>query len=257
MAKIITLTNQKGGVAKTTTALALAAGLSNKGYHILGVDLDPQSNFALSSGIDTVELDETLFDVFKKNTNANSVVQKSPLGYDVLPGGLSLAGADMEFVQQTGRDYMLKEALEELETEYDYVIIDTPPTLGILTANAMTASDSIIVPMCADLYSLQGLSQLNGLIFNVRKYCNKDLKLAGLLITKYHSNQNISKAVSDKIVQIAQELDTKVFDTKIRESVAIREAQLLHSDIFKEAPKANATLDYAQLIDEILAEGAE
>ena len=251
MAKIITLANQKGGVAKTTTSLALTSGLTNHGYRVLGVDLDPQSNFSLSSGIDTVELEKTLYDVFKRTTDANSVLLTSPLGYDVLPGGLSLAGADMDFTQ-TGREYMLKEALESLDKEYDYIVIDTPPTLGILTTNAMAASDSIIVPMAADLYSIQGLSQLNGLILNVRKYCNKDLKLAGLLITKYHGNQNISKAVSEKIAEIAQELDTKVFTSKIRESVAIRESQLLRSDIFKDAPKANATVDYSEFIDELL-----
>lgn len=253
MAKIITLANQKGGVAKTTTSLALASGLTNHGYHVLGVDLDPQSNFSLSSGIDTVELDETLYDVFKRTTDANSVLLTSPLGYDVLPGGLSLAGADMDFTQ-TGREYMLKEALEALDAKYDYIIIDTPPTLGILTTNAMAASDSVIVPMAADLYSIQGLSQLNGLVSNVRKYCNQNLKLAGLLITKYHGNQNISKAVSEKIAEIAQELNTKVFKATIRESVAIREAQLLHSDIFKDAPKANATVDYAEFINELLKE---
>lgn len=251
--KVITLANQKGGVAKTTTSLALAAGLTNRGYHVLGVDLDPQSNFSLSSGIDTVELEETLYNVFKKETSVNVVLLTSPIGYDVLPGGLSLAGADMDFTQ-TGREYMLKEALETLNKEYDYIIIDTPPTLGILTTNAMAASDSIIVPMSTDLYSIQGLSQLNGLISNVRKYCNQNLELAGLLITKYHGNQNISKAVSEKIAEIAQEIGTKVFTTKVRESVAIRETQLLHSDIFKEAPKANATIDYAQFIDELLKE---
>lgn len=253
MTKKITLANQKGGVAKTTTSLALAAGLSNRGYRVLGIDLDPQSNFSLSSGIDTVDLEETLYDVFKKNASINDILLTSSLGYDVLPGGLSLAGADMDFTQ-TGREYMLREALEALNKAYDYIIIDTPPTLGILTTNAMAASDSVIVPMAADLYSIQGLSQLNGLISNVRKYCNKNLKLAGLLITKYHGNQNISKAVSEKIAQIAQELNTRVFTTKIRESVAIRESQLLQSDIFKDAPKANATVDYAAFIDELLKE---
>lgn len=253
MTKKITLANQKGGVAKTTTSLALAAGLSNRGYRVLGIDLDPQSNFSLSSGIDTVDLEETLYDVFKKNASLNDILLTSSLGYDVLPGGLSLAGADMDFTQ-TGREYMLREALEALNKAYDYIIVDTPPTLGILTTNAMVASDSVIVPMAADLYSIQGLSQLNGLITNVRKYCNPNLKLAGLLITKYHGNQNISKAVGEKIAEIAQELDTRVFDTKIRESVAIRESQLLQSDIFKDAPRANATVDYSEFINELLKE---
>lgn len=251
--KVITLANQKGGVAKTTTSLALASGLTNIGYRVLGIDLDPQSNFSISSGIDTVELEATLYDVFKQTTDANSVLLTSPLGYDVLPSGLSLAGADMDFTQ-TGREYMLREALESLDKEYDFIIIDTPPTLGILTTNAMAASNSVVVPMAADLYSIQGLSQLNGLISNVRKYCNPNLKLEGLLITKYHGNQNISKAVSAKIAEIAQNLNTRVFNIKIRESVAIRESQLLQSDFFKDAPKANATIDYTEFINELLKE---
>src|SRR5699024_1717721 len=160
------------------------------------------------------------------------------LGFDLLPGGLTLAGADMDFTQ-TGREYMLMEALEKVSEKYDYCIIDTPPTLGILTVNALTAADYVIVPMTADIYALQGLTQLNALIQNVRRYCNKGLKIAGILLTRYNDRQIISKTLKTNIGQAAERLSTEVFKTYIREGVAVRETQLLQSDLFTDAPKAN------------------
>lgn len=248
---IITLANQKGGVAKTSTALALASGFSDRGDKVLAIDLDPQGNFSFSCGVELLEVEHTIYDVFKGTASAESAIIPTTLDYDLIPGGLNLAGADMDFTQ-TGREFMLVETLQSIKQNYDYIIIDTPPTLGILTVNALTASDAVVVPMAADVYSLQGLSQLNGLITNVRRYCNKDLTIAGLLITRFNGRQNLSKALSQQIETSAEQLGTKVFNTRIRESVAIREAQLLHSDIFKEAPKANATLDYNDFIDELI-----
>lgn len=250
----ITLSNQKGGVAKTTTSAALASGLSQKGFRVLAVDLDPQCNFCLSAGIDPLQVDQSLFDVFKKTAAVTDVIRKSPIGYDFLPGGLTLAGADMDFTQ-TGREFMLSEALETISDQYDYAIIDTPPTLGILTVNALTASHGVIIPMAADAYSLQGLSQLHGLIQSIRRYCNRDLQIMGLLLTKYNGRQNVSKTVSDLIQKAADQLQTKVYQTKIRESVAIREAALLQSDFLTEAPKASATVDYNEFIEEVISDG--
>lgn len=249
--KIITLANQKGGVAKTTTSSALAAGLSNRGNKVLAIDLDPQSNFSLSCGVDVLSFESTLYNVFKGECDATSIITETSLGYDLMPGGLHLAGADMEFVQ-LGREKMLVKALSKIRDLYNYIIVDTPPTLGILTANALIATDYLIVPMAADIYSLQGLSQLSGFIQNVYENGNPDLKIAGLLITKYNGRQNLSKALLEQIENAADQLGTKVFKSRIRESVAVREAALLQSDIFKEAPKANATLDYNSFIDEFL-----
>ena len=251
--KTTCLCNQKGGVSKTTTAAALASGLAHRGYKVLAVDLDPQSNLSYSSGADPMTLSSTIFDIFKEAIDVKSCIIQTDLGYDLLPGGLDLAGSDMDFTQ-TGREYMLKEALMEISDVYDYTIIDTPPTLGILTINALTASDSVIVPLTADVYAMQGLAQLDGLIGNVRRYCNADLRMAGLLITKYKGRQKISKALTDQIDAAAKQLGTKVYNAKIRESVAIREAQLLQSDIFADAPKANATIDYNNFVDEFLEE---
>lgn len=248
--KTIVFSNQKGGVGKTTSAAALAAGLANRGYRVVAVDLDPQCNFCLSSGVDMLTLQRTLYDVFKRNASVSEVIV-SGLGYDIIPGGLSLAAADMEFTQ-TGREYMLSEALEDISERYDYVVIDTPPTLGILTANALTAADGVIIPLTADVYAIQGLNQLNGLIRNVKKYSNKNLQILGLLITKYNNRQNVSKALKDQIEAAADRLETKVFRTPIRESVAIREAQVFHNDFLKEAPKANAAVDYEAFINEFM-----
>ena len=249
--KVITLANQKGGVSKTTTAAALASGLSHKGYKVLAVDLDPQCNLSAGAGVDVLNQSGLLYWVFKRETEIEAAIYRSEIGCSVLPGGLLLAGADMEFTQ-TGREYMLSEALERVSEAFDYCVIDTPPTLGILTTNALTASQSVIIPLTADAYALQGLTQLNGLIQNVRRYCNRGLTVAGLLLTRFNDRQNVTKAIQKQIEAKAAEIGTRVFGTKIRESVAVREAALLRGDIFTEAPKANATLDYTAFIDEFM-----
>ena len=249
--KVITLSNQKGGVSKTTTAAALASGLSHRGFRVLAVDLDPQCNLSVGAGVDVLNANGTLYSVFKGDTEVEDAIYQSEIGYSVMPGGLMLAGADMEFTQ-TGREYMLSEALERVSERFDYCVIDTPPTLGILTVNALTASQSVIIPLTADVYALQGLTQLNGQIQNVKRYCNRGLTVAGLLLTRYSDRQNVSKAIRSQIEAKAAEIGTRVFKTQIRESVAVREAALLKGDIFTEAPKANATIDYTAFIDEVL-----
>lgn len=247
----ITLTNQKGGVAKTTTAHILALGLCNRKYKVLVVDLDPQSNLSYSCSIDMMNVEHTLYDIFKENATTKEAIINIKNGFDIIAGGLTLSGADMDFTQ-TGREYMLREALKEVSSNYDYCIIDTPPTLGILTVNALTASQRIIIPMTADIYAIQGLSQLQGLIKNVRKYCNSELDIAGLLLTKYSDRTVISRDLKQHIEEAAQCLETKLFKSTIREAVAVREAQLLISDIFTESPNSKVAKDYNNFIDEFL-----
>lgn len=249
--EIITLTNQKGGVAKTTTAHILATGLCNRNYKILIVDLDPQCNLSYSCNIDMVNVEHTLYDVFKEKATSKEAITSVKQGFDIISGGLTLAGADMDFTQ-TGREYMLRETLKEVSDNYDYCIIDTPPTLGILTVNALTASQTIIIPMTADIYAIQGLSQLQGLIKNVRKYCNPDLSIAGLLLTRYSDRTVISRDLKRYIEEAAQRLETKLFQSTIREAVAVRESQLIVSDIFTESPKSKVAKDYNDFIDEFL-----
>lgn len=252
--KTVVLTNQKGGVAKTTTAYALAAGLHNKGFRVLIVDADPQGNLTYTAGNEENK-QNTLYEVLKGNCTVHEAMRNThPLdtAMSILSIGLQGTAADMELTSRTAREYMLKEALEKVAKDYDYCVIDTAPTLGLLTLNALTAADRVIIPLNLEVYSLQGMEQLSGFIENVRKYTNKDLSISGLLITKYNERLNISQALKDNVEQAAKVMNTRVFNTKIRESVAVKEAQLLRSDIYTEAPKATATLDYMAFVDEFL-----
>ena len=250
--QIITISNQQGGVGKTTTAHALLTGLANMGYKVLALDADPQTNLTYTTGIN---MDDTpdLYNLLKKQASFLEVVQQVKPGFDIIPGSLDLAGADMEFTA-AGREYMIREALEPVKEKYDFCIIDTPPTLGILTVNALTASHKIIVPMAADVYSLQGLSQLQGMVENVKKYRNPGLTIDGLLLTKYSDRAIINRNLKDSLQQTAAQLHTRLYKTTIREAVAVKEIQFLQSDIFTEYPKAKVTEDYKQFIKEFLGE---
>lgn len=250
--EVLTITNQKGGVGKTTTAQILATGLTHLGKWVLTVDLDPQQNLTFSAGLNPDEADKDIYNLFRGDcVSSLQAVKKSPQGFDIIPGSLGLAGADMEFTKP-GREYILKEILEPIKENYDYCIIDTPPVLGVLTVNALTASDKIIVPMGADVFSLQGLSQLQSLITNTRKYCNPGLKLDGLLLTKYNPRAVINKSLKESLEQVAKKLETRLYKTCIRESVAIKEIQFSQTDIFTAYPKHNLTKDYQSFISEFL-----
>lgn len=250
--KVITITNQKGGVGKTTTAHILSTGLAGRGFRVLAVDIDPQTNLTYTAGITPGEVQPTLYELFKGMAKPSlQAAQPTKNGFSIIPGSLDLAGADMEFTK-TGREYLLQEILQPLKESFDFCIIDTPPTLGILTVNALTASDAVIIPMGADIYSLQGLAQLQGLIQNVQRYSNPALKVAGLLLTKFNARAVINRELRDTMWKVARNLDTFLFTTAIREAVAIKEVQFLQGDIFKEYPKANITRDYINFINEFL-----
>ena len=248
--KTIVLTNQKGGVAKTTTAYALATGLHNKGYTVLIVDADPQSNLTYTANID--EAGATFYDVLKGNATVSDVLHTIKAGLDIVSVGLTGTAADMELNGQVAREYMIKEAIQSVSDNYDFAVIDTAPTLGLLTLNALTAADFVIIPMNIEVYSLQGMEQLSGFIENVRKYTNNNLKVSGLLMTKYNERLNITQVLQENIKAAADVMKTRVYDTKIRESVAIKETQLLRGSIYDEAPKATATIDYMQFVDEFI-----
>lgn len=249
--KVITLSNQKGGVAKTTTAIALATGLYHRGYTVLCIDLDPQSNLSLGVGADVLNMKHTLYDVFKGNADINDAINHVSLGFDLVTGGLMLTTADMEFVT-IGREKLLKEALEPVQDKYDYCVVDTSPNLGILVANALTASDSVVVPVTADAFAIQGLTQLYDSIQSIRKYSNSDLKIAGLLVTRHDERTNVSKVLLENINERAKAMNIPVFSRYIRNGVVIRNSQVLGFDLFMEAPKANVTEDYTAFIDELL-----
>jgi len=245
--QIIAIINQKGGVGKSTSALSLGAGLALAGKFVLFVDMDAQGNLShtLQAGPGPSSMDVLM------GMPASQAIQYTP--YHVIPSSPSLTAADAT-ITQTGKEYRLKEALGALEKAscYDYVIIDTPPALGILTVNALTACHGLIIPAQADIYSLQGISQLYGTVDTVRRYCNPGLRVLGILLTRYNGRAVIGREAGEMIEQTAAGLNTKVFASRVRECTAIKESQAMRRSIFDYAPRSNAAADYAAVVDEIL-----
>ena len=247
---ILAVINQKGGVGKSTTALAIGAGLILKGYRTLFIDLDAQGNLTYTLGATTKGYNA--LGVLQRPETAKEEIQHTEQG-DIIASSPSLAGADT-LITQTGKEYRLKEALETIAGEYDYCIIDTPPALGILTINALTACRGAIIPAQADIYSLQGISQLNSTIQTVKKYCNPALSIMGIVLTRYNGRSIIRREVAEMLEQTAQSLNTKLYKAKIRECIALVEAQAKKQNIFSYAPRSNAAADYKALVAEILGE---
>jgi chromosome partitioning protein len=251
--RITAIANQKGGVGKTTTAHALVAGLTLKGYKALAVDTDPQSNltYTLKASSDA----PGVYELMKSAAKTSETIQHTEQG-DIITSSLMLTGADMEF-NETGREYLLKEILEPLRKDYDYIIIDSPPTLGILTINALTAADDLIIPLGADAYSVQGFSQLHTTIGKVQKRCNSKLAIAGLLLTKHNDRTAMGRDVRKVIVTKAKRVGAPIFKTVIRESVMIREAQLAQENLYtaNAETKNKAIGDYLTFVNEYIKGG--
>lgn len=250
MSKVYAIINQKGGVGKSTTAEALAAGLSLKGYKTLSIDLDAQANMSYTAGAKTDGA--TALGVLTGEVDTAAAIQHTGSG-DIIAASKALAGADA-FIADTGKEYKLKEALEGVKADYDYIIIDTPPALGILTINALTACDSVIIPAQADIYSLQGVEQLAETMKPVKKYCNPALTVEGILLTRYSPRSVLSREVAELAGQLAGKLGTKLFKTTIREAIAVKEAQISQQSLYTYAPKANVTEDYNRFIAELIGE---
>jgi len=245
---ILAIINQKGGVGKSTTAEALLYGLSLKGFSCLAIDLDAQGNLTYTTGARTDGA--TALGVLAGEVKAKDAIQQTISG-DIIPASKALAGADA-FIKETGKEYRLKEALEDIAGLYDYIIVDTPPALGILTINALTACDSVVIPAQADIYSLQGIEQLAETIKPVRKYTNPKLQIAGILLTRYSPRSILSREVAELAGQLAERLGTKLFTATIREAIAVKEAQISQRPLFEYAPTANVTEDYRAFINELL-----
>lgn len=246
--RVIAIANRKGGVGKSTTATALVSGLTLKGYRVLAVDLDAQRNLTstMSARVDS----KTSLGVLTGDITAKEAIRKTESG-DIIPASKSLSGADA-ILTETGKEYRLKEALEPIKEWYDYCIIDSPPALGILTVNALTAANSVIIPAQADIYSLEGIEDLQETIQPVRKYCNPTLEIQGILLTRYSPRSILSRDVTTLAEQLAEQLETSLFKATIREAVAVKEAQISQQSLFTYAPKAKVTEDYKAFIEEFL-----
>ena len=248
---VMSIGNQKGGIGKSTTAQAIGAGYAIlKGYRVLLVDLDPQSNLTIATGAKGLNA-KTTFDLLSKNiqADAKSVVQPIRENLDIMAAKNKLSEIS-DCLPKIGRYDVLKKALKPVVEGYDLIILDTPPSLGDLTLNAFMASDCVVVPAQADLFSLEAIKELGNTIQAVREY-NTKLKIEGVLLTRYQSRNILTRELTELIEETSNVLKTKVFKCAIREAVAIKEAQAMRQDIFSYAPKSKVAQDYCELIDEL------
>lgn len=250
MAIKIAFSNFKGGISKTSSSLCLADSLKRKGKRVLLIDIDPQGSS--SSVYHTDENEATLGDIIYNDTPANECIQHLPLG-DIISADKELMDADQHVKVDAHYYFHLSRACKSVENLYDFIILDCPPGNGVLLANVYSYADYIIVPVTMDKFGVQGLDELTSVIKSYSEELNPKLKVLGILITKYKGRQNLTKDLeSDLIPQLAKNMDTRVFDTKIRESVKCQEAQAMSVSLYDYAPTSTVAQDYDQFADEVL-----
>ncbi|MGR8830905.1 ParA family protein [Leuconostoc citreum] len=248
MAHIIALANQKGGVGKTTTSINLGAALAQDGQRVLLVDIDAQGNATSGSGIDKSELALDSYDVIVDGAALRDVIVPTD-NYDLLPATIQLSGAEIELATQKQREYRLQKALMTISDDYDFILIDNPPALGLLTVNAFTAADAILIPVQTEFYALEGLGQLLNTIELVRKQFNESLDIAGILLTMYDGRTNLAKQVSE---EVRQYFGDKVYHTVVPRSVRLSEAPSYGQAIIDFDPKSIGAQVYTELAQEVL-----
>ena len=234
--KIISVANHKGGVGKTTTVASVGVGLARKGFKVLLVDLDAQAN--LTSSLLEEEPAMTLYDTLIEGHELSIVHVMDNV--DIIPSSLDLSSAELELSSKMDREYILLELLEEVKRDYDYIIIDCPPSLGLLTINALVASTDLYIPMTAEVLPTRGMNTLIKSIEMVKKRANKELKLSGVIFTRWHGRKQFGNII---------------FETKIRENISVAEAPLSSTDIYTYNPKCNGAKDYGSLVEEIVRRG--
>ncbi len=250
--KIISISNIKGGVAKTTTAATLAAGLNKRGAKVLMIDSDPQTNLTMCFMREPEDGTPSLYTVYKgTNTIDEAKIEIKP-GLDILPGDFELCSADMEFFKQVGSLRLLSKALKAMENEYDYIIIDTPPNLGFLSLNAFMVSTCILTPMETGSFSLKATRLLKKVLTQIEEDAGNDVPVIGVLLTKYRYGTNVSKILEGSVEKAAELLGTTLFENKIRQATVVEQSQLARKDLFEYAPNAEVTKDYDFFIEEVL-----
>ena len=253
MGRILAITNQKGGVGKTTTSVNLSACLAQIGKKTLLVDIDPQGNTTSGIGIDKSDIDYCVYDVLVEDVEVAAVIKKTKIeNLDVIPASIQLAGAEIELVPTISREIRLKRALDEIVNQYDYIIIDCPPSLGLLTLNALTAADAVLIPVQCEYYALEGLSQLLSTVRIVQKHLNQHLKIEGVLLTMFDARTNLGIQVIDEVKKYFQD---KVYRTIIPRNVRLSEAPSHGEPIIIYDPKSRGAEVYTELAKEVVTHG--
>jgi len=251
--KVIAVANQKGGVGKTTTTVNLGACLSEEGKRVLLIDLDPQGHVSSGLGVEKGSISRCMYDVVISNLPLREIITPTPFkDLWLAPSTIDLAGAELELVPVISRETRLREALADYRGSYDFLFIDCPPSLGLLTVNALTAADGLLVPIQCEYYALEGLSQLMNSIHLVRTHLNPDLQLEGVLLTMYDSRTNLSSQVEEEVKKYFRE---KVYQTIIPRSVRLSEAPSHGLPIIKYDPKSKGAEVYAALAREVIVGG--
>ncbi|MFQ5901348.1 MAG: ParA family protein [Thermodesulfobacteriota bacterium] len=253
MGKIISVANQKGGVGKTTTAVNLSASLAVAEKKVLLIDLDPQGNATSGMGITEKRIGRTIYNVLIEEVEIEEVIISSPLPFlHLIPSNSDLIGAEIEFVDDPRRENRLKNALDYIEDRYDYIIIDCPPSLGILTLNALTASDAVLIPLQCEYYALEGLSQLLKTIKIIKKRFNPSLYVEGILLTMFDSRNNLSHQVAEEVIS---HFKGKVFETIIPRNVRLSESPGFGKPVIQYDIHSKGAISYLQLAKEFLFKG--
>lgn len=252
MCKIISVITQKGGVGKTTTVNALATALRKIGFRVLSIDMDPQSNLSFSTGAE-VENSPTIYQAMRGDIATHYTIQRCSMT-DVIPSNILLSSIELEFTG-INREFLLKNCLRDIEVLYDYILIDSPPGLGILTVNALAACEYVILPMLPDVFSLQGVSLVYETIEHIRKSCNKNIKIAGILLNRYSSRSKLHREVYGTAKMISEDMGIPIFKSIIRHCNAISEAQSLQCNLMEYSKKSTGAKDFLSLANELVESG--
>ena len=253
MGRIIAIANQKGGVGKTTTSVNLSACLAYLGKKVLLVDIDPQGNASSGVGVKKGEVQQCIYDVLIDDVNVKDTILETKVeNLHIVPATISLAGAEIELVSTISREVRLKRALQEVQGLYDYIVIDCPPSLGLLTINSLTAADAIIIPVQCEFYALEGLSQLLSTIRLVQKHLNKNLAIDGVLLTMFDARTNLGIQVIEEVKKYFQD---KVYKTIIPRNVRLSEAPSHGEPIIIYDPKSRGAEVYLELAKEVIRNG--
>ena len=248
---ILSFINQKGGAAKTTTALNVGAALTRKGYKVLIIDLDPQGNLTTAAGMQPQEVADvpTVYEVLKGEIDINETIRTTAGGYDLVPTDIRQSGAEIELSAATGRDFILREAIETIKPKYDYILLDCPPSLSIITIMALTACNEVIIPIQGQYYALQGTRQLMNTFEVIKKRTNPRIKICGVVVTIYDGRKLLDR---DILENVRAAFGAKVFNTQIRNNVSLAEAPAFGQDIYLYKPDSIGAADYTALTDEII-----